>query len=398
MILTGNVSFDDTKVAFSYKSDRQLKKANLIFSIVNIPWLSRVAQRFAMAAVKMRLPVTGLVRSTVYEHFCGGETADQVERTIRALAGVNMNVILHYALEGSQSEHGYEQTVKGALHSIAIASRNANVPFCVLKVTGVGSLELLEKVQSGSPLDDTEARAFERLRQRVARVCEEANRAGISLLIDAEETWIQEPIDELAAEMMKKYNRTRAVIFNTFQLYRKDMVGRLKEAYSKARSEGYMLGAKLVRGAYVDKERERARSMGYASPIQDTKSATDADFNAALSFCIENREGITAMCGSHNEYSNGYLFSGMVNAGLSPSDPHFWFAQLYGMSDHISFNLVKAGCNVAKYLPYGPVRSVMPYLIRRAQENTSVADQSSRELLLVRKELRRRKQQGDSGN
>lgn len=398
MMLTGNVSFDDTKVAFSYKSDRELKKANLIFSVVNTPWLSRAAQRVAMAAMKMRLPVTGLVRKTVYQHFCGGEKADQVERTIKALAAVGMNVILHYALEGSQSEHGYEQTVKGALHSIAIASRNANVPFCVLKVTGIGSMELLGKVQAGSALDNTETRAFEKLQQRVDRICEEANRAGISLLIDAEETWIQEPIDRLAAEMMKKYNRSRTVIFNTFQLYRKDMLGRLKEAYTKARSEGYLLGAKLVRGAYVDQERERARTMGYESPIQDTKSATDSDFNAALKFCVENREGLTTMCGSHNEFSNGYLFSEMINAGLNPADPHFWFAQLYGMSDNISFNLARAGCHVAKYLPYGPVRSVMPYLIRRAQENTSVADQSSRELLLVRKELRRRKQSRDSGN
>jgi proline dehydrogenase len=386
-----DISFDDTSVAFSYKSTNDLKKANFIFSLVNHPWMSALATNSLKLALKLRLPVEGLVRKTAFDHFCGGVTIEDSENAIKNLGQFNVGTILDYSVEGEKSEFGFDQTKNELLHTIDKAASSKHIPFSVFKVTGIGSFDLLEKIQAKQKLSSEDVKAFQRLRSRVDDICNKAYKAGVPVLVDAEETWIQDPIDTLAYEMMAKYNRQKAIVFNTYQLYRTDTFQNLKKACSAARKENYFLGAKLVRGAYMEKERARAESMGYPSPIQPTKDASDKAFNEALAFCVQNIDQVSLMCGSHNEYSNRYLTELMGTTNLSKSDPRIWFAQLYGMSDNISFNLARAGYNVAKYVPYGPVKAVMPYLLRRAAENTSVAGQSSRELLLIRKELSRRR-------
>ncbi len=385
------ISFEDTAVAFSYKSTGELKKANFIFSLVNHPWVSALATGSLKVAFKLGLPVEGLVRKTAFDHFCGGVTIEDSEKAILKLATFNVGTILDYSVEGEKSEIGFDRTKNELLNTIDKAASSKHIPFSVFKVTGIGSFDLLEKIQAKDKLSPEDVKAFQRLRARVDDICQKAYNAGVPVLIDAEETWIQDPIDTLAYEMMAKYNRQKAIVFNTYQLYRTDTLDNLKKATADAAKEGYYLGAKLVRGAYMEKERARAERMGYASPIQPTKEASDKAFNDALEFSIRNINRMSIMCGSHNEYSNQYL-TGMMRAnGIAKDDRRVWFAQLYGMSDNISFNLARGGYNVAKYVPYGPVKAVMPYLLRRAAENTSVAGQSSRELLLIRKELNRRR-------
>lgn len=391
MEIEPKIHFDDTKVAFSYKSDRELKRANFIFTLVNHPTISRVATGLAKAGLSLRLPVKGLIRSTVFQHFCGGETIEQTERTTQTLNKFHVGTILDYSAEGEQSEEGFDSATEETLRTIEKAKGNSAVPFCVFKVTGLADFDLLEKVQSKEPLSASEQEAFERVRVRVDKICSRCNEYNVPVLVDAEDSWIQNPIDELAYAMMQKYNKQRAIVFNTFQMYRADMYANLKEALNDAVKQNYFLGVKMVRGAYMEKEADRAEKMGYTNPIHPTKQATDDAFNKGLSFCIENKQQISLMCGSHNEYSNRYLTVLMQKHEMKNDDKRIWFAQLLGMSDNISFNLANAGYNVAKYVPYGPVELVMPYLIRRAEENTSVAGQSSRELTLVRKELARRK-------
>ncbi len=385
------IYFDDTEVAFSYKSDAELKKANLIFSIVNNPTSSAIATTLAKASLALKLPVKGLIRSTVFKHFCGGETIDQSDKTVEVLYQFKVGTILDYSAEGEKNETGFEKTDQEIINTIAKAKGNPAIPFSVFKTTGLAAFELLEKVHAGEKLSPDEAEAWERVRQRVDRICKKGFECNVPVLIDAEDSWIQNPIDELTYEMMAKYNREKAIVFNTYQMYRADMLGNLKNALQQATRQNYFLGAKLVRGAYMEKEAERAIKLGYPNPIHPNKEATDEAFNLGLAFCIENRNRVSLVCGSHNQYSNQYLASLIEKHDLKHNDPHVWFAQLMGMSDNISFNLAKAGYNVAKYVPYGPVELVMPYLLRRAAENTSVAGQSSRELSLIRKELRRRR-------
>ncbi|HYC84051.1 MAG TPA: proline dehydrogenase family protein [Chryseosolibacter sp.] len=385
------ISFEDTSIAFSYKSDSELRKANFIFSLVNHPWISSAATSLTKTALKIGLPIEGIIKKTVFEHFCGGETINETRKSIERLWSFGVGTILDYSVEGEKSETGFDKTTEELLKTIDNAGKSKAIPFSVFKVTGIGSFELLEKIQRGDTLSAHEERAFERLRQRVDRICFSAHAAGVPVLIDAEETWIQDPIDALAYEMMKRYNGERAIVYNTYQLYRTDAYRKLVGAIEAARGDGYCLGAKLVRGAYMEKERARAASMNYASPIQPDKQACDKAFNEALLFCIDRLDVTSVMCGSHNEFSNAYLTELMRERQLANNDPRVWFAQLYGMSDNISFNLAKRGYLVAKYVPYGPVEAVMPYLFRRAAENTSVAGQSSRELTLIRKELKRRR-------
>ena len=385
------IHFDDTEVAFSYKSDTELKKANLIFSIVNNPTTSSIATSLAKWSLSLRLPVKGLIRSTVFKHFCGGETIDQSDKTAQSLFKFGIGTILDYSAEGEKNEEGFEKTDQEIINTIEKAKGNPAVPFSVFKTTGLAAFELLEKVHAKEMLTHEEVEAWERVRLRVDRICKKGFENDVPVLIDAEDSWIQNPIDGLAYEMMAKYNHKKAIVFNTYQMYRADMLDNLKKAIQTAAQQNYFLGAKLVRGAYIEKEAERADKLGYPSPIHSTKEATDNAFNQGLEFCVENRNRVSVMCGSHNEYSNQYLASLIEKYGLKHNDPHVWFAQLMGMSDNISFNLAKVGYNVVKYVPYGPVESVMPYLLRRAAENTSVAGQSSRELSLIRKELRRRR-------
>ncbi|MBL6446467.1 proline dehydrogenase family protein [Fulvivirga sp. 29W222] len=390
MQLKSNISFDDTSVAFEAKSNKALRKANLMFSVMNNPFVSRVATGSVKFALKLHLPIKGLIKNTVFEHFCGGENIEDSQHTINELATYRIGTILDYSVEGEENEHSFNNTKEEILKTITKAKESRHIPFCVFKPTGLGSSTLFQKIQEGKELTEKEKAAYDRIRNRVNEVCKYAFESGVPILIDAEDSWIQDPIDELAAEMMEKYNQQRAIVYNTYQMYRVNMLENLRKAFHYAAMNNYYLGAKLVRGAYMEKERERAEEMGYPSPIQPTKDATDNQFNQALAFCIDNKQRVSLVCGSHNEYSNYYLALLMEKHSMNNDDPRVYFAQLYGMSDNISFNLAKAGYNVAKYVPYGPINSVMPYLFRRAEENTSVAGQSSRELSLIRKELKRR--------
>ncbi len=393
MEINPSVKFDDTATAFSYKSDSELKKASFIFTVVNNPFISKLSTRAVKLAMSLHLPIKGLVRATVFEHFCGGETIEKTEKATQHLGEFNVKTILDYSVEGKKTEAGFDATAKEILETFDKAGRSANIPFCVFKMTGMAHTALLEKIQSGQTLSKEEEAAFAKVKARVERICAKAFAMSIPVLIDSEETWIQNPIDALAYEMMAKYNRAKAIVFNTYQMYRTGMLTNLREAFHTATMHNYFLGVKLVRGAYMEKERARATAIGYLTPIQPSKEDTDDAFNKALTFCVDNKQRISIVCGSHNEYSNQYLALLMQKHNMRPNDERIWFAQLLGMSDNISFNLAKAGYNVAKYVPYGPVESVMPYLLRRASENTSVAGQSSRELSLIRKELARRKKQ-----
>jgi proline dehydrogenase len=385
------LSFDDTEVAFAYKSDAELRRANLIFTLVNHPRISSLATGAVNLALRAHLPIDGIIRRTAFAHFCGGESIDDSEEVIHRLHQYGVSTILDYSVEGEKSETGFEDSMAEILRTLDKARTSSAIPFCVFKVTGLAASDLLEKIASGDTLSESEVAAFDRVRGRVETICEKAHGYGVPVLVDAEESWIQRPIDQLVDDMMARYNRERAIVYNTYQLYRVETLERLRRDITLADQAGYFLGAKLVRGAYMEKERERASKLGYPSPIHPTRKATDEAFNQALALCVSNLDRVYFMCGSHNEYSNGLLIRYMEERDLDPNDERIWFAQLYGMSDNISFNLARAGYNVAKYVPYGPVRAVMPYLFRRAEENTSVAGQSSRELLLIREELKRRR-------
>jgi proline dehydrogenase len=385
------VKFDDTAVAFRYKSGKELKKARFIFTVVNNPFFSKISTGAVKLGMALRLPIKGIVRSTVFEHFCGGETIEKTEKTVHHIGEFNVKTILDYSVEGENTEDGFDLTTSEVLETFDKAVHSPYIPFCVFKVSGLADSLLLEKIQSKQALLPEEEIAFAKVKERVDRICEKAFSNGTPVLIDAEETWIQDSIDALAYEMMLKYNREKAIVLNTFQMYRSDMLTNLRNAFHVAAMNNYHLGVKLVRGAYMEKEADRALRKGYMNPIHASKELTDDAFNKALAFCIDNKQRISIVCGSHNEYSNQYLAILMQKHGMNPSDSRVWFAQLLGMSDNISFNLAKSGYNVAKYVPYGPVEAVMPYLLRRASENTSVAGQSSRELSLIRKELARRK-------
>ncbi|MEJ1238843.1 proline dehydrogenase family protein [Chryseolinea sp. T2] len=388
-------SFEDTEIAFRYKSNAAIRKANFIFSVVNHPWMSALATGAVKLALSMRLPVEPIIRGTVFDLFCGGESIERTDRSVAHLGKYGVNTILDYSVEGEDSDADFDRVRDEIIRTIVKASSSKNIPFSVFKTTGLGSSDILGKLNDGQSLSGDEHASFERTKERVLAICSKAHDLGVPVLVDAEETWIQTPIDQLAYDMMARFNRTKAIVFNTYQLYRADGVDNLKKAHAAA-AGNYHLGAKLVRGAYMEKERARAESMGYPSPIHVDKAATDAAFNTGLEFCVRHHDVIALMCGSHNEYSNHYLTQLMNQSKLDPGYKRIWFAQLYGMSDNISFVLADRGYNVAKYMPYGPVRSVMPYLLRRAAENTSVAGQSSRELMLIRKELKRRKAAGDA--
>jgi len=338
----------------------------------------------------MRLPVKTLVKRTIFEQFCGGESVEDCRDKSIELNKYGIGTILDYSVEGTEQEEDFERISNEILNTVEKAGVEPKNPFVVFKPSGIGSNLLLKKIQVGEILNDQQGQAWEKTKARVHGICEAAFQQGVRVLIDAEETWIQKPIDHLAYDMMRKYNTDQPIVFNTFQMYLKDMYQKLQDAYSDAVKGNYQLGVKLVRGAYMEKERERAQTLGYQDPIQIDKDAADEDFNKGLKFCVQHINKITLFCGSHNECSNLYLTELMEKHNLRPDDPRIFFSQLYGMSDNISFNLSNAGYNVIKYLPYGPVNDVIPYLFRRAEENTSIAGQSTREYVLIKKELARR--------
>lgn len=386
-----SLNFNDTEIAFRYKSDRELRRANFIFSVVNHPWISALGTGLVRLALSLKLPVAGLLRNTVFKHFCGGENIEETRNLINRLGDFHVKTILDYAVEGEKSEHGFDVTCEEVLRTFDEAMQTTHVPFCVFKVTGMADMALLEKVQSGEKLSEQETVAFDRVRTRIQKICNKSFETGIPVMIDAEETWIQNPIDSIALEMMKKHNRKKALVYFTCQMYRRDLPDRLRGAIEEARREGFILGVKMVRGAYMEKERERAKSRNYPDPIWPDKTSTDQAFNNGLIYCMEQGQLVQLVCGSHNEISNQLLAEMVEKKSKEGRNPNVWFSQLLGMSDHISFNLAQAGHQVVKYVPFGPVLSVVPYLLRRAEENTSVAGQSSRELILIRKEVNRRK-------
>lgn len=385
------VSFENTEIAFKAKSDGALKQSYWLFKLIGYNWLVKVGPPLVNAAFAMHLPITGIIRKTVFKQFCGGESMDDCNQTIDDLYSYKVGTILDYSVEGEQVEANFDATMQETLHTIRKAKGNKKIPFTVFKVTGVARFDLLAKVNAKQALTAAEESEFGRVRNRIHTICKEAHTNNVRLFIDAEESWIQDAIDDMAREMMLEFNRTSCIVYNTLQMYRHDRLAYLHTCYQDAVAHNYLLGLKLVRGAYMEKERKRADEMGYPSPIQPNKEATDKDYDEALKFCMLHLDKISICAGSHNEESSLLLTRLMQEKGLAHDDERIFFSQLFGMSDHISFNLSSAGYNVAKYLPYGPVKSVMPYLFRRAAENTSVKGQSGRELTLITKEVKRRK-------
>ena len=386
------VSFEDTRVAFASKSDAQLRKVYALFAAMNNGSLVKTGSGLMKAALKWNLPGTKfLIKHSIFEQFCGGETIAECRLVTAELGKYNIGTILDYSVEGEGSDQSYDRTRDEILATIDEAKRSAHIPFSVFKVTGVANVAILEKIQAGQLLTATEETAHARAVARVEALCARAHQHGVRLFVDAEESWFQHTIDLLAYDMMAKYNHSTAIVWNTYQLYRHDRLEALQAAHDVAAEAGYYIGAKLVRGAYMEKEARVAKQRGQQNPINPTKQATDGLYDEALRYCIEHVDRISLCAGTHNEASSLLLTQLMQRANLTPKDPRVWFAQLYGMSDNLTYNLANAGYNTAKYLPYGPVAAVMPYLLRRADENTAIAGQSSREFLLIQKEIRRRK-------
>ena len=385
------VDFDNTSIAFGGKSDAELRKTYWLFKMINSNFLVKVGPPITNFAMKLHLPITGLIKSTIFNHFCGGETIEDCIKTIAKLNEYKIGTILDYSVEGEKTETGFDACTTEIIQTITRAAEDKAIPFCVFKVTGLARFGLLEKLDANEKLTNSEEEEFSRIKTRVNKICKAAFDVGVPTFIDAEETWVQNTIDALAYEMMELYNKERAIVYNTIQMYRTQGLTLLHDAYQKALSESYFLGIKLVRGAYMEKERARAQKFGYASPIQPNKAATDKDYDEALKFCAHNHTKIALCAGTHNEISSKLLVNLMDENAIESKSQHMYFSQLLGMSDHITYNLANAGYNVAKYVPYGPVRSVLPYLFRRANENTAISGQMSRELSLIIEERKRRK-------
>lgn len=386
------ISFDNTEIAFKSKSNKQLNKAYWLFKMVGSPAMVKMGKVATDVALKLHLPINGIVKATIFQQFCGGENIKECTPTINELGKFGVGTILDYSVEGKTSDEDFENTTQEIIETIKRGENDPFIPFAVFKVTGISRFGLLEKANpENAVLTDSEQKEYADLVERVERICREGFERNVPVFIDAEETWIQDVIDRLAYDMMLKFNQQKPIIYNTVQMYRHDRLAHLKAVVAQAKLDGIYYGVKLVRGAYMEKERNRAKQMGYPSPIQPNKEAADRDYNLALDFIFENVERIGLCAGTHNEYSAKYVSELIQKFNVDLNNPNVYVAQLLGMSDHISFNLAAAGVNVAKYVPYGPVKEVIPYLIRRAEENTSVAGQTGRELGLIMKERNRRK-------
>ncbi|MBA3648267.1 MAG: proline dehydrogenase family protein [Chitinophagales bacterium] len=385
------ISFENTEIAFSYKSDYELKKAAWLFSLMNNNILVKIGTRLTPIAFQLKLPITRLVRATIFDQFCGGETLEQCVPTTKKLAQHHVETILDYGVEAKETEQEFNKTVTEILKAFRFAQQNKHVPFVSIKVTGIAPFSLLEKIHAQIKLSDKEIFQWNLVKERMHKICNAALNAGIGVMVDAEETWIQDPVDSLAMEMMLSYNKEHPIVYNTIQLYRIDRLDFLRKSFETSKNGKFILAVKLVRGAYMEKERKRAHEKNYASPVQSKKEDSDRDYNAAVEFCFEHIDHLSFCVASHNEESALAAVNIAGQKNLSPDHPHLFFSQLYGMSDNMTFNLAHAGYNVSKYVPYGPVKEVVPYLMRRAQENTSVGGMSSRELMLIKKELKRRK-------
>jgi proline dehydrogenase len=397
MDLKKHVNFERLDIAFEALNDKALGKRHFIFSTFKYPWFVKLGSTLTQWVLQIGLPVQGLIKSTIFDVFCGGVSLEDCLKASHQLSEFGVGTIFDYSVEGEKTEKGFEATTEEVLRTIRQASKMDKIRFAAFKITGLAAFDLLEKIHAGQELTAQEEAAYTRVEQRVERICSLAAELGVSLLVDAEETWIQKPIDDLTIAMMSKYNKDKVLIYYTFQMYCHAMLVHLKDLHQEAQNEGYKLGAKLVRGAYMEKERARAHENGYEDPIQPNKESTDRDFNAAAQYCVDRINDIGLFAGSHNEETNYLITLYMEERGLSKDDDRIYMGQLYGMSDHISFNLAKEGYNVIKYVPYGPLKATIPYLIRRADENTSVAGQSGRELTLITQELTRRSKERKKG-
>ncbi len=385
------MDFQNTEIAFAHKSDKQLKKMARLFSMMNKKSLVNLGSTLGLLAVKLRIPfTTTIVKNTIFEQFCGGTTLLESRKRVQELYENNVQTILDYGAEAKQTEKDFNATMNEIIRAIRFANANKSVSVISCKVTGIASFKLLEKLQSGVQLTEEEEEEYRFAFKRMQSICHVAHELNVGVFIDAEESWIQNAIDTFANSMMKLYNQKRIIVYNTFQMYRHDRLDYLKESHRQAKLGEYILGAKVVRGAYMEKEANRALETGNPTTIQPNKAATDRDYNLAIEYCIDHYETIAFCNASHNEHSTK-LMAALINERNMPNDhPHFIFCQLLGMSDHLSYNLAKSGYNVAKYVPYGPVRDVLPYLIRRARENSAVVGDMSRELKLIKKEIKRR--------
>ncbi len=385
------VDFSNTEIAFADKSDKELKHTAWLFKMMNNATLVNIGAKLAMLAVKLRLPFfETITKKTIFPQFCGGTTLLDSQESIDRLFKLGVCSVLDYGVEGKEGEASFNQTMNENIRAIEFAADQESVPIVSTKVTGLARYDLLKKVSSSEKLNKKEQEEYQNVLKRIDSICHNAARLDVGVFIDAEEFCTQEAIDNIANQMMKRYNGQKAIVYNTFQLYRHDRLAYLMESFDRAKKEGYMLGAKLVRGAYMDKERERAKELGYPSPIQPTKNATDHDFDLAVRFCIENYDKMASCFATHNAESTRLASELIAEKGIPKGHHHLLFSQLYGMSDHLTFNLAKSGYNVSKYLVYGQVRDVMPYLIRRSQENSSVTGDMSRELGFIMREVKRR--------
>lgn len=385
------LDFSNTQIAFKGKSDQELKKTAWLFKVMNQPWLTNILSVVGVWVTRLRLPIsTKIIKNTIFEQFCGGTTLLESQKTIDKLESNNVLSVLDYGAEAKETEHDFDATMNEFIRAIEFASLNDAVPVISAKVTGMARFGLLEKVSAGQELTPQEKLEFDVVLKRLDTVCHKASTKGVGIFIDAEESWIQQAIDDLVDKMMERYNQQRVIVYNTFQLYRHDRLGFLKRSHERALSKNYLLGAKLVRGAYMDKERKRAIEMGYVCPIQPNKEATDHDYNAAVRFCLDHYQKISVCNATHNQESCRLMAEIIDGMNVSKNHAHLNFCQLYGMSDNLTFNLAAAGYNAAKYLPYGPVRDVIPYLVRRAQENTSITGDISREYGMILTEMKRR--------
>jgi len=386
----GTLSFENTEIAFKHASNNDLKRAYWLFTAINNNLLVKIGPGITNFAMNIGLPIKGIIKATIFKQFCGGETIAECDATIKNLQSGGVGTILDYSVEGEEDESVFDYTRDEIIRTIERATGDPAIPVTVFKVTGVGRFGLLEKLDAGTPLLATEEEEWEKVQNRVLAICQKAHQAGVPVMIAAEESWIQKTLDKLAINMMRRFNGSKAIVYNTYQIYRHDKLASLILDFDRARTEEFLLGAKIVRGAYMEKERKRAQEMGYPSPIQPDKASSDRDYNEALRFCVEHIKRIAIVAGTHNEESCRLLV-GLLNQYDTPHNhPHVYFSQLLGMSDNLSFNLADAGYNVVKYVPYGPVKAVLPYLFRRAQENTAIAGQMSRELGLIIKEKKRR--------
>ena len=398
-----NLSFEDTQTAFAYKSDKELKNARFLFSSMGKEWLVNLGLAITPWALKVGLPVKGIIRKTIFQQFVGGETLEKTSAVADKLGKFDVKIILDYGVEGKEGEANYDEATEIFIKVIQYAASQPNIPYMSVKMTGLARFALLEKLNDAANYNDVvegklsleglspqEKTEWENVEKRIDHICKEAQKTKVGVLIDAEDSWIQHPVDALVTKMMMKYNQTVPVIYNTAQLYRHDRLQFIKDNNEFAKKIQFTNGMKLVRGAYLEKERERAIEKNYPDPINPDKNATDHEYNAAVEYCLNPANNMYTVVGSHNEDSNKFAVELMEKYGMAKNSVNVYFSQLYGMSDNITFNLAKEGCNASKYLPFGPIKDVIPYLMRRAQENSSVSGQTGRELGLIKKEIQRR--------